>query len=320
MALPNLGAHPRATDMGTTDQREVRSNERDYLLDGSNHGAVNIDVSAGGTIDPSTEERLANGLVRFTGSPSSDPVLNITETERFLEFENTTSQDITTTAADGELLLETGVDSLLLEDGSGVLLLEAPSVLIPANETRVLMKDGDVFREIGRVGLQVGALLHDGKVDVTGNFNWADFEIARPKFKDTALTKTASSSSSGTLVLDLSLGNVFDVTLTEDVTTLTISNPPSSSGSFTLFAKQDGTGGWIITWPASVSWGKFSDKLLLENGVESLLLEDGTGVLLLELASTEDQTLDPDAVDIYSFVTVDVGTTWDAFVLGLDMS
>ncbi len=91
MALPNLGAHPNAVDMATTKQREIRSNSRDDLLDGSNNGAVDIDVSSGGTISPTTEERLANGHIRFTGSPTTDPVLNITDAARQLAFLNTTA-------------------------------------------------------------------------------------------------------------------------------------------------------------------------------------------------------------------------------------
>jgi hypothetical protein len=277
--------------------REIISNVRDRLLGWSNNDVIDVDCTAGGTIVLTVTQRYAAQLVRLTGTPGAGFTIEMADGNKQMEFENATSQTATIESATGAA--------------------SPPSVT--SGTTVLLQLRGTDFTVLGIVGLQVGALLHSGQVDPTGDIDLADFQIARPEFKDTALTRTAPSSSSGTLVLDLSLGNVFEVTLTEDVTTLTISNPPSSSGSFTLFAKQDGTGGWTITWPASVSWGKFSDKLLLENGVDSLLLEDGTGVLLLELTSTEGQTLDPDAKDIYSFVTVDVGTTWDAFVLGLDM-
>lgn len=42
------------------------------------------------------------------------------------------------------------------------------------------------------------------------------------------LTKLDVSSSSGTLTLDMSLANVFKCTLTENITTITITNPPAS--------------------------------------------------------------------------------------------
>ena len=297
MALPNLGNHPRAVDMGTSDQREIRSNERDYLLDGSINGAVEIDVSTGGSVNPTTEQRLANELLRLTGSPTTDPAFEMVETARQITFDNAASRDLIVTDADGELLLEVA-DSLLLEDGSGVLLLETSSVLVAAGETGIFFKDGTTYREVGNVGAQVGAFLVDGSIPASGNHNWSDFLLSRAKFKDTAVTTTTPSSAAGILVLDMTLGGVFEVTLTEAVTTLTLSNPPASGkmGVITLIAKQDSTGGWAITFPASVKW------------------EQDSGL-------SPDQTLDAgDVADIYSLVTVDAGTTWYGFVLGLDFS
>jgi len=59
--------------------------------------------------------------------------------------------------------------------------------------------------------------------------------------------------SSGVLVVDLTDPAGFAVTLTEDVTTLTFSNVPAGKVVvFTIEFTQDGTGGWAITWPASV--------------------------------------------------------------------
>ena len=62
------------------------------------------------------------------------------------------------------------------------------------------------------------------------------------------------SSSSGTLVLDFAGRHsaVFAVTLTEDVTTLTISNLPASGFvEYEAHFTQDATGGWEVTLPAS---------------------------------------------------------------------
>ncbi len=255
MTLSNLGSHPRAVDMGTPVQRDILSNERDYLLDGSAHGAVNVDVASGGTITPTLEERLANGHLRFTGSPSTDPVLDIPETALQLELQNSATRDIITTAADGNLVLEVGVDELLLENGDK-LLLETSSVLVAVGERKIYFKDGVTFRETGNVGIPDNAFLAEGSVPATGDFAFGDLVISRAKFKDTSLTRTAPSSSSGTLILDKENGDVFEVTLTEAVTTLTLSNFPASgkAGSMIFIAKQDGTGGWVITWPAAVKW------------------------------------------------------------------
>ena len=291
-----LGNHPDATAMGTTLQREIRSNSRDSLLDNSNNGAVDIDVSSGGTITPTNDEGLASGFIRFTGSPGTNPVFNFVETAKQIALFNDSTRDIDTTASSGELLLEGGVDSLLLEDGSGVVLLEAPATLVPTAETRLFQKDGTVFRTLGLVGMQTGAFLHSGQVPATGAVNFADFALSRPVLKDYGITTTSPSSSSNVLILDMENGNAFDVTLTEAVTTLTLSNPPASgkAGTIIFIARQDGTGGWAITWPGTVIW------------------ERDTG-------ESPAQTTDIDAVDIYMLLTVNAGTTWYGFVLGLDM-
>ncbi len=318
-----LGNHPDAAAMGTTLQREIRSNSRDSLLDNSNNGAVDIDVSSGGTITPTDDEGLASGLIRFTGSPGTDPIFNFVETAKQITLFNDSTRDIDTTASSGELLLEGGVDSLLLEDGSGVVLLEAPTTLVPAAETRLFQKDGSVFRTLGLVGLQAGAFLSSGQVPATGAINFADFQLSRVVFKDYSFTVTSPSSTAGTLVLDMENGNAFDVTLTENVTTLTLSNPPSNvfalqledgsgnlqledgsgdllketpdqAGTIIFIARQDAGGGNVITWPASVLW------------------EQASG-------GSPDQTTSGNGVDVYMLLTVSGGATWYGFVLGLNM-
>ncbi len=274
MALPNLGTHDRATDMGTTLQREIRSNERDYLLDGSQDGALDIDVSAGGTITLTDDQQYGEQFLRLTGSPAGAFTIELlvgSSGERRLSFENVSGQTAT--------ILDTG-----------------GSIAIPDGETRLVHQRATIVQVIGNVGLEDGALLKSGQVPVTGDQNWADNQIARVKFKDYSFTTTSPSSSSGTLVLDMVNGNYFDVTLTENVTTLTLSNPPASgkAGTIIFIASQDSSGGNVITWPGSIIW------------------EQDTG-------GSPDQTTSGNAVDIYMLLTVDSGTIWYGFVLGLDM-
>ncbi len=115
------------------------------------------------------------------------------------------------------------------------------------------------------------------------------------ELKDYCETRTAPESSIGTLTLDLENGNVFEIELDENVSTLTISNPPASgkAGSFTLILKQDATGGRTVTWPASVKWA------------------GGTAPTL---------STDANAVDILTFITTDAGTTWYGMLAGEDFS
>lgn len=64
--------------------------------------------------------------------------------------------------------------------------------------------------------------------------------------------KLTPASSSGVLTADLAEPAGLAVTLTEDITTLTLTNIPSDKVVvFTIKWTQDGTGGWEITWPAA---------------------------------------------------------------------
>lgn len=132
-------------------------------------------------------------------------------------------------------------------------------------------------------------------LDDSGVMNAADGVLQRPEIKDYAETRATPSSSAGTLTLDMTTANVFEVTLTENVTTLTISNPPASgkAGSLTLILKQDATGGRTFAWPASVKSA------------------GGTDPTISSAAN---------AIDIYTLLTTDAGTTWYVFTGGQSFS
>ena len=118
-----------------------------------------------------------------------------------------------------------------------------------------------------------------------------DQQLTRPQLKDFSETSTTPAVSSGSLTLDLETGNVFEVTLTEDVTSLVLAHPPAAglAGSCTLILKQDGVGGRTLAWPGSVRWA------------------EGAPPLVTPAAS---------AIDIYAFVTRDGGATWFGFLGG----
>jgi len=141
------------------------------------------------------------------------------------------------------------------------------AILYLAQDTNLIYRwDGSAYVVIA-TGVVTGTVLEDVEL------------------KNYSETATDPSSASGTLVLDLANGNVFDVVLTENVTTLTISNPPESGkgGSFVLILTQDATGNRTVTWPASVTWPSGNAPTLTASG---------------------------NAVDIVTFITTDAGTTW----------
>lgn len=104
--------------------------------------------------------------------------------------------------------------------------------------------------------------------------------------------KTAPTISAGTLTLDLSSSSVFEVSHSENITTLTISNPVTSNANgvqaFTLRLVYTATA-YTIAWGASIKWPSATPPTL----------SAGNGV-----------------VDIFTFVSYDGGSSWNGFVGG----
>jgi len=113
-----------------------------------------------------------------------------------------------------------------------------------------------------------------------------DKVLQKPVLKDYGETVVTANSSTA-YTIDLTTGNVFNITLTGNCA-FTFSNPPASgtAGSFSLRLTQDGTGGRTTTWPAAVRW---------QGGVAPTLMSR------------------PASVDMFSFLTVNGGTTWYGF-------
>lgn len=107
---------------------------------------------------------------------------------------------------------------------------------------------------------------------------------------NSASTRAAPTISAGTLTLDLQTATMFDVSLNAAITTLTISNIPTSgsTGSFILTLTADGTAR-SVTWPGSFRW---------------------PGGTAPTLTSTLNKT------DIITCITDDGGTVWYAFISG----
>lgn len=92
---------------------------------------------------------------------------------------------------------------------------------------------------------------------MSGALNLADNNLQRPLILDYGITSTSPSISTGTLTLDLTNGNDFDVTWNADISTLTVSNWPASGrfGKITLRLAMDGTQR-TISWPAGWNWSE----------------------------------------------------------------
>lgn len=148
----------------------------------------------------------------------------------------------------------------------------------------------------GRMGLYITP---DGSNTATlalevsndGSMDFQDNVVSRQELKDYA-ESVQDVTAATTTDFDLTSGNVINLSQATDITTLTFSNPSASGSmcSFTLVRTKDATAtARSITWPAAVKW------------------DQGVSPTLSSSAS---------AVDIFSFMTIDGGTTWYGFVGG----
>ncbi|MGD9670786.1 MAG: hypothetical protein AB7U75_17360 [Hyphomicrobiaceae bacterium] len=110
-----------------------------------------------------------------------------------------------------------------------------------------------------------------------------DKTLQKPVLKDYG-ESVVSDNSGMSYTIDLTLGNVFAITLTGDCE-FTFSNPSASGTAcnLTLLLTQDSTGSRTVTWPAAVKWTSGAEPTLFTN---------------------------PDSVNILAFMTINGGTTW----------
>lgn len=123
-------------------------------------------------------------------------------------------------------------------------------------------------------------------VPTTKKVTFDNVQLALSKFKS-----SSPAISSNALALDLSTGNVFNVSLNANINSISINNVSAVSNTATVFYlifTMDGTAR-TVTWPASVSWAQgTSPTLSSENGNK----------------------------EVFSFLTTDNGSTYLGFAGG----
>jgi hypothetical protein len=134
------------------------------------------------------------------------------------------------------------------------------------------------------MGRNIRPFLNIGLDKLGAALDCNDKEVSGALLKNYAEKLTTVSAAGSTETLDIEDGNAFDITL-DQACTFTFSNPIASGNitSFTLYLRQDSTGGWALTLPASVQ-----DPATLKTDANTLI--------------------------IMAFSTVDGGTTWHQFV------
>ena len=129
-----------------------------------------------------------------------------------------------------------------------------------------------------------GTTFLGGVTTLAANLVMANNFITRPVLAGYSEHEVSNAAVTGTFTLDFSTANFFDLILTGN-TTISPSGVPANTRmvSATLVAKQDATGGRTITWPAGTKYAG---------------------------AVSPPATTNANAVDIWSIMTYDGGTTY----------
>lgn len=122
----------------------------------------------------------------------------------------------------------------------------------------------------------------------TGTVYFSGNEAIQPKLRYYSETVYVIAAATGAVDIDISNGNVFDITLSGN-TTFSFSTPSPSGPAFsiTLILRQGGTSR-TVTWPASVKWSN----------------------------DTIPDVSDINKTAILTFVTINGGTRWYGFLAG----
>jgi hypothetical protein len=193
--------------------------------------------------------------------------------------------------ADNTLIMTSAqlATALLDETGSGLAVFNtSPTLVTPilGTPTSGTLTNCTGLPTSGLTGLGVGvqtflgtpssANLATALTDETGTgsavFN-TDPTIDGANFTGHAQTApVVGASTGGTLTLDMSQSNVFTVSMTENVTTVTLGTLAQGQTVNILFT-QDGTGSRTISWPADFKWpGGTAETLSTNSNAVDLLV------------------------------------------------
>ena len=153
------------------------------------------------------------------------------------------------------------------------------------------------------ISTEVAVISGIGSVGIGTTNPTANLEVSgHTKLKTYSESVESLSISSGTVTIDLTKSQNFELLATNSVSKFIIQNVPSGSSSFTIKNTQDATGTWNIAVDAFESQGGPSIPVYWPGGV-------------IPVVSTASST-----TDIYSFKTFDGGNTLYGIVGGQNFS
>lgn len=284
--LAGYGITDGLTSANLTPYLTISSANATYSVLGHTHAIANV-TGLQTALDaklPSANFTYAN----ITGKPT---LATVATSGSYTDLSNTPAAYSLPTATTS-VLGGVKVDGSSIVINSGVI-SSTYSYTLPAATVSTL---GGVRLGTG-VGLDAnGFLTTDVKLSTntfTGTQALGGNLITQPKLQAYRETSTAPTISSGTLTLDLSGSNFFAVSLNAAITTLTISNVPSSSvASFTLEFTGTGT-------TYSVNWALASGTIKWAGAASAPTVTATTG-----------------KKDVFCFYTTDGGSNWLGFIGG----
>lgn len=288
------------------------------IIDRITNGVGSIALSGTSSNLQTSDGTLSDGQYKvlvLSGSPSGTHTITVlpNDAQKIYFVQNATAQSVIFDQGSGSnVTVAAGKNDIIYCDGGGaagavVSLLNALDLsgyMLSANNLSDLADAATAIINLGITATAAELNYNDittlgtsqsSKVvtaDANGDVNLSE-ELKAKSYNETFSTIT---SSSGTATLNCETGNVFSLTLSEDVTTFTWSNPPASGTAygFSLKVIQDASAsGYTITWPTSVDF------------------PSGLAPTLTDTAS---------AVDQFVFYTHDGGTTWYGFTAGKSLS
>ena len=305
----------KIADGEKTDTWGQITNRNFDILDRAASGVGTIDLSSSAaahtlsTTDGTTGDALSDGMhkVLVLSGATEDCTITVSPNDatKFYLVDNNSGYDCTFTQGTGDnVTVANGSTGIIYCDGSGAAanvraIIDATTlttlgITASAAELNILEGVTATTAELNYNDITTIGLTEASKVvtaDANGDVNISE-ELKAKSYNDTF---SAITSSSGTATLNCETGNVFSLTLSENVSTFTWSNPPASGTAygFSLKVIQDASAsGYTIAWPASVDF------------------PSGTAPTLTDTAS---------AVDQFVFYTHDGGTTWYGFTAGKDL-
>lgn len=223
-------------------------------------------------------------------------------------IDTNTTITLLNTSADGTVVLGREMDPvgqvLPFRDNAGYTFNFA--IVADAVSSNLMIGDSVTINDSVSVNDELGGAKYKVVAGGTGtqdNINFIDLDNGLQlqlitnynKFGAYSERTNVITSSSNTLSVDLSMGQVFTSTLTEDttVTPVIYNTGANTTNTFTLKLTQNGTGGHVVTWASNIRWA---------SGVPPI------------------SSVGANQYDRYVFITDDGGSSWDGLLGGVNFS